>query len=243
MDPVEPIEPTVPVEPVEPTEPTEPIEPQEPVEPVEPTEDGFNETQLQQMYSASGRIISKQFEEKIVPMLQEFTPKAPAAPAPNATEDLNKQLQDQIFAGDVIGAFDRYSDLKKTAETNRSNQQDVETNKAITTYSKDPLYKELYDDATKIAGDLVKNGFPPGPAARTAFAEAKASHFERKQSGDSAGSLSMTTSGVRTTTTKTVKLPPAFKKACAKGIVDGLWQDEKEYVAELSPTVKAKLGI
>jgi len=205
--------------------------------------EGFNEKQLQQMYSASGRIISKQFEEKILPMLQELKPQTPQTQTPSAGEDFNKSLQDMIFSGDVVGAFERYSTAKAQQETNLTQAQETATNKAITTYSEDPLYKEIYDDVKERANKLVKDGFPPIPAARTAMAEVKAGYLERKLTGDPEGSLGMLGGGIRTKTTKAVKLPPEFKAACAKGIKDGLWKDEKEYIADLSPRVKAKLGI
>jgi len=234
---MDPVEPTDPVEPVEPTEPTE-----EPIEPIEPAKP-FNEEQEQYIGSWLGRIVSKQFDEKVTPMLQELKPSAPPPPSPNVVEDFNKSLQDMIFSGDVVGAFERYSTAKAQQETNLTQAQETATNKAITTYSEDPLYKEIYDDVKERANKLVKDGFPPIPAARTAMAEVKAGYLERKLTGDPEGSLGMLGGGIRTKTTKAVKLPPEFKAACAKGIKDGLWKDEKEYIADLSPRVKAKLGI
>ena len=204
--------------------------------------EGFNEKQLQQMYSATGRIISKQFEEKIVPMMQEMTPKTPVEQPQTVTDDFNKSLQDMIFSGDVIGAFDRYNTAKEQQETNLTQQQETETNKAITSHSEDPYYKEIYDDVKTKASDLVKNGYPPIPAAATAMAVVKASYLETKLTGDT-GNLAMSGGGKRTVTTKGTKLPPEYKAVCAKGIQDGLWANEKEYIADLSPRVKTNLGI
>lgn len=229
VDPVDPG--TPPVEPPEPVDPDIPVEP--PVEPVEP--EGFNKTQLHQISSAIGRIVKSQFEEANVPAQQQTE----APPQQGVMEKFTSDIQEEIFT-DPVSAIRKVVGVLDNAKANLTSTQTVATDKAITAFSEDPDYKDCFTDAQKIARKAVSEGLPPVAAARLGFMEAKAKHLEPNPD---ATNLGMIGSGKQTKLTKQPTLPAQFKKQAAKDIAKGVFKNEDEYIAALSPNIRAKYDI
>lgn len=203
---------------------------------------------LQQIASMTGRLIKKQLDETVMPLLQKTTeePVTNTGVADNQTalDKFNEQLQEKIFSGNVTGAMAMYNQVNEQTKTNLAKNQQTQTAKAIASYSDRPYYKEIYQNMTKIAQEAVGKGFPPDAAAEHAYEKAKAGHFEKQLGGgkDTDG-LEMLTGGRRTSTTKTPKLPPAFKEAYARDKAKGLFKDEQDYINHLSPRVREAHGL
>ncbi len=204
-------------------------------------EKGFNEKQLQQMYSATGRLVKKHVEEAIAPLMER---QAAPAQGDDALEKFNKDLSEQLFSGDLTGAIDKALTVRERAKANIDAQTTIDTDRAITSYSEDPLYKDIYQDMKKIAHEKRANGFPPAAAAELAFAQAKTNLYEKKDANPDDENLSMLPGGQppRKKAGK-VKLAPEFKKACERDIASGKFKDEAEYIAYLSPHVRQKYGM
>lgn len=243
-----PAEPTDPVEPTEPVDPnpTEPVEPTEPTEPVEGEGQKFSKEQLQQLGSMTGRLIKKQFDEDIVPLLQTRTPAPTSVPGEgSAVDKFNEKLQEMVFSGDVMGAMRMARQVDDNAKTNLTKSQETETARLITTYSNKPYYKDIYSDMKTFASEAAAKGFPPEAATEFAFEKATSKHLQTIVGGGNPdeGSLEMTGGGRRTTRTKTPTLPPEFKEAAARDIAKGIFKDEKDYISALSPIVRERHGI
>ncbi len=202
---------------------------------------GFNEKQLQQMFSATGRIVKKQIEESVMPMLQTLQPQA--QPGGDALDDLNQNLQTKMFEGDIVGVINEVVGMREKAATSAKGQQDVETKKAIASMSDRPYYKDTYPEIEKLTSDYVTAGYPPAAAADAAYQKAKGQHLERQLSGNTDVNLGVSGSGRRQGRTSTPKLPEAFKKAAERDIAAGHFKDEADYIANLSPDIRAKYGM
>ena len=235
-------EPTEPIEPTEP-EPTEP-EPTEP-EPAEPEGEGFNKRQLQQLGSLVGKIVSTQISEKIPTSGPE---PAPQPVSPQAGEDalqkFNEDVSQKLFGGDPFGAFSMMMDLRTRAQSNLTQAQVVNTDKQINVYSDKPYYKEIYQNMRQLSHNLVSAGYPPEAACRTAYAESLNQHMHQMAKGASSeeGELGMLSPG-KHPASKPAKLPAHLKAAAARDIEQGLFKDEKEWIEQLDPKVRAAYNI
>ena len=224
-------------EPVE--EPTEPVEVEEPKE-----EPKFNKTQLQQISSITGNLLKRYIEDEVMPAVERArsVPVLDTKDTSNpAVEKFNNDLQEMILSGNVTGAIDKYLTVKEQAAQNLSQQQKTALNKDLSAFEEKPYYKEVFSDMQKKAQELVSNGYPPGPAANTAYHEAVAKHL-MGQSGEHEN-LTMTSGGRRRERAKPTKLPPAFQKAYERDKSKGLFSNEKEYIDNLSPNVRSQYGI
>lgn len=205
----------------------------------------FTPEQEQYMGSWMGRIIKKQFDESIVPLIEgqqrqpAFTPSGEG----NALTKFNEEITEQFFGGDPLGAFNKMQQVSQTAKSNLSESNKKAANTAITGYSEDPLYKEIYADAQRITHEAVANGHPPEAAADYGIQKAKVLFFEKRDANLGNEGLDMSVSGIQQRQTKTVKLPPEFKKAFERDKEKGLFKDEADYIKHLSPTIRAKYGI
>ena len=154
-DPVDPNQDNPP-EPQDP--PADPVDPDNPPEPQKP----FTPDQEQFMGSWMGRMIAKQFDEKVVPLLQEHqaTRQAdPNVPTGDALSQFNERLTTELFE-DPVGAIQKVIKLTKDTDANLSQAKKTQTNKALTTYSDDPFYKDIYQDMLVIAHEQASKGAP-----------------------------------------------------------------------------------
>ena len=187
----------------------------------------------------------KEFEDKMAGVLQstqqEFVNQvAPAQQGNNVVDQFNEGLTDQVLGGDVLGAVDKALNVINTRQQNLSNQATIEIDKSITTYSEDPVYKEIYSDVKQRAHELGKT-MPPQVASRLAFTEAKINHYESATTSGS--NLTLQGDGARTPTQKKTKLAPEFKKACDRGIADGTFKGEQDFINNLDPNIREKYGM
>jgi len=206
----------------------------------------FTEEQEQHMGSWMGRIVSRQIEDKVLPAMRDMlieTQKAPELKSPEVKDKFNQELLDMFLGGNVMGALDKAAQVTQSAKQNMTRQQSIDTDKAITTYSEDPYYKDIHSDVKSLAAEYVKEGYPVGPAVKMAFSESKLSFVEKKGS-DGGANLEMVGGGRRSQSTKKSKLPSVFKSACAKDIKDGLYTDEADWMKNgLTPKLRKKYGI
>lgn len=238
-----PEDPNTPAEPIEPQEPVEPVEPQEPAEPIEPGElekPVTMEDMKQFMGSWAGRI-EKNLGEKFTPQPQASIEETPP-PGKTVIDKFNDEIGEMFYSGNHLGAFQKMQAITDKTKANITQGQITATDRAITAYSEDPDYKEIFTDVQKAAHIAVKNGYPAEAAAKSAFNEVKVAHLQKKISGDSPN-LDMLAPGKPSRGTKTSKLPPEFQLAMERDIRDGVVKDEKEYRTNLTPAIKEKYNI
>ena len=233
----EPVDPA-PVDPVDP--PVDPVDPQDP-----PEEPKFNKAQLQQLSSIMGNMIKKTVEDTVTPLLntRQVNPLSDdTAPNNPALAQFNEKLQEKIFSGDVVGAFQDFLSVNDRANKNLSQQQQTDLNKVISKYDEKPYYKDVFPDFEKRAKDLVsKKGYPVEAAAELAYQTSVSAHLVNAQKPH--GNLDMTIGGKRTFSKETGKLPEQFEKAYQRDKAKGLFKDRKDYVESLSPQVRAQYEI
>ena len=200
----------------------------------------FSKDQLQQLASMTGRLIKKQLDES----LPQYMPQAPPSPPPadnlRAIDEFNQKLQNKIFEGDVVGAFQEYNNVYKRAETNLRASQENQLKKAMTAFADKPFYKDTYQDAEQIAKEAMSNGVAPEFAAQLGYAQAVAN---RHTGGSDTGGLTLEGGGKRPPQKKKAQLPERFKAAAARDIAKGFFKDEAEYIANLSPEIRNQYGI
>jgi hypothetical protein len=192
---------------------------------------GKFEKYTEKLTSHFGRIVTKQFEEKFMPKIEanQVDP-----------EKLNEQLSNKLFGGDVNGTvreiIEKYDNEKKSVMTEKQKLITEEMEK----FADKPLYKETEDTIRKIADEALAKGFPPAPAVEMAYEKAGRQYLQNK---DPEYKLGMSTGGAPPKRTKNAKMPRELKEAAERDIRDGFFKDEKEYLAELSPQMKAKYGV
>ncbi len=211
----------------------------------------FSKKQLEQLGTLIGRISKQQFDERYAPLLE--TKNAPPAQVPPQTtpdvlKTFNEQLQQKIFEGDVLGAIQMATDVQTRARDSLSKSQLVETERMIVSYSEKPLYKDIHSEMDKIAKQAVGQGYPPGAAVEYAYTKALSDYLLAQKGGNTedgshGDGLSVLRGGRQQHNTKEPKLPPEFKAAFERDKAKGLFKDEKEYIASLSPTIRKHYGI
>jgi len=208
----------------------------------------FSKAQLQQLSSITGSILKRQLEENVLPFLN----KEEALPVSyreneggeSPLQQKNREFHEQILSGNVIEAVQGITSILESAKSNLTQKQKIDTDKAITTYSSQPFYKDIQPEMRNIAHKAVERGYPPGAAAEYAYFKARTEYSENRQSDDQeATSLSMIGSGRRSPETKEPKLPPEFKDAFERDKEKGLFKDEADYIACLSPKTRKAHGL
>ena len=203
----------------------------------------FTPEQEQYMGSWMGRIISKQFEEKVLPALQQNQTQFQDRQVNegDALDKFNQKLHDMVLEGKVTEAFDLYSQVASRAKENLSRTSKIQTDKALTSYSEEPNYKDVYNDAKEIAYEMVNKGVAPEVAAETAYAKAELKYLKNKDSNRTP--QQMLDKGKRVEPKKKAKLPDIFRKAYERDKKKGLFKDEQDYINNLSPEIRAKYGL
>jgi len=205
----------------------------------------FSPEQEQYIGSWMGRIIKKQIEESIVPLVNQAASRPTYSPQNDSGDVLkkfNEEVSEQLFT-DPVAAIQKVMRAIDASKTQLTNAQTVQVDKAITSFSEDPLYKDIYQDVKAIAHERAGKGYPADAAADYAFTKAKLNYMEKKSSPGDEGGFSLSDGGRSIRTTKTPKLPQEFKKAAARDIAKGLFKNEAEYIAGLSPAIRAKYDI
>jgi len=204
----------------------------------------FSPEQEQYIGSWMGRIIKKQIEESIVPLVNQAASKPTYSPQPDSGEILknfNNEISEQLFT-DPVAAIQKVMRAIDASKTQLTNAQTVQVDKAITSFSEDPLYKDIYQDVKQIAHERAGKGYPADAAADYAFTKAKLNYMEKRSLPDDSG-FDLSEGGRQTRNVKVPKLPLEFKKAYERDKAKGLVKTEAEYAAYLSPAIRAKYDI
>lgn len=193
-----------------------------------------------QVQSWFGRInkeqITKQFDEKIMPILEELKAGrqvTDATPPDGSLQDLMFTDPDKFFE---LG-MKKYQEKVKSVTDVKLKSID----EAILTYSEDPLYRDIHSEMKKIALAKAGEGWPPQAAVVYAKAEAEKNYLKR-QAGDDTG-LEMLSGGGSPPRKKKVSLPPNLKEACARDIRDKIVKDEKDFINSMSPRLREIYGV
>lgn len=203
----------------------------------------FSQAQLQQLGSMMGRLIDKQLQEKVVPLVQTRNLKAvPKNGDADALAVLNEQLQDDILSGRVTDALDKYMKINEAVRQTVSTQTQQKLQKAITDLSEKPYYEDIYADIQKKAEELVGKQYPPDAAAETAYYYALSKRAE-KSSNEGEGSLSMASGGKPKPKKTATTLPDKFEAAFQRDKADGLFKTREEFISNLSPKVRETYGL
>ena len=205
----------------------------------------FTPEQEQYMGSWMGRIIKKQIEESIVPLVNQVASKPTYSPQNDSGDVLKKfndEISEQLYT-DPVAAIQKVINAIKASETQLTKAQTVQVDKAITSFSEDPLYKDIYQDVKAIAHERAGKGYPADAAADYAFTKAKLNYMEKKSGPGDEGGFDLSDGGRQTRNTKAPKLPLEFKKAYERDKSKGLFKNEAEYIAGLSPAIRAKYDI
>ena len=207
----------------------------------------FDEEQIQWLGSWMGRKVKDgvgEGMEGIKDHISEALSQSPQPVSNELIEKFNKDIFDQIMDGDPVGAFEKMGRVQTRAQKNLSKAQTTDMKKSITSYSDDPLYKDIYPEIESFAKDAVRQGYPPDAAAKMGFYQAK-SDFQEKRATSShdPSDLEMSGGGRSTPRKSKTKLPLEFKEAASRDIAKGLFKDEQEYMDNMTPAIKAKYGI
>ena len=187
----------------------------------------------------------KEFEDKMAGVLQstqqEFVNQvAPTQQGNEVVDRFNEQVTEKLLGGDALGAFEMMNNVMQTKNQNLSQQASIATDKALTAFSEDPLYKETFSDSKKLAHEYAKT-MPAPVAAKLAYNETKAKYYE--SATNDGGNLAIQGSGKRVVQGKKPKLAPEFKKVCERGIADGTFNDEQDFINNLAPNIREKYGM
>jgi len=205
----------------------------------------FSPEQEQYLGSWMGRIIKRQIEESIVPLVNKVESRPVYAPQNESREVLkkfNEEVSEQLFT-DPVAAIQKVIRAIDASKTQLTKSQTVEVNKAITSFSEEPLYKDIYQDIKAIAHERAGKGYPADAAADYAFTKAKLNYIEKRSAPGEEGGLDLLDGGRQTRPSKTPKLPLEFKKAYERDRSKGLFKSEADYIANLSPAIRAKYDI
>ncbi len=153
----------------------------------------------------------------------------------------NEQLSQGLLGDNPLAAIQKAMTVIDSAKTNQSNAQKVQTDKAITAMSDQPYYKDIYPDMQKIAHE-VAGQMDSKMVADYAYTKAKA-NFMESQSNSGDPDLGLLPGGKRVVIPKAGKLPEQFKQAFERDKAKGLFKDEADYIAHLSPEIRDKYGI
>ena len=97
----------------------------------------------------------------------------------------------------------------------------------------------------KIAKQAIRQGVPPQWAADHAYHKALSEHLSSsgREENEDGGRLSMLEGGRQQRKQTGQKLPERFKEAAKRDIAKGVFKDEKDYIANLSPQIREQYGI
>ena len=205
----------------------------------------LDKEQEQYFGSWMGRLIKKQIEESIVPLVNQAANRPAYSPQNDSGDVLkkfNEEVSEQLFT-DPVAAIQKVMRAIDASKTQLTNAQTVQVDKAITSFSEDPLYKDIYQDVKAIAHERAGKGYPADAAADYAFTKAKLNYMEKKSVPGDEGGFDLSDGGRQTRNTKAPKLPLEFKKAYERDKAKGLFKNEAEYIAGLSPAIRAKYDI
>jgi len=203
----------------------------------------FTPEQEQYLGSWFGRIVSKQIEEKVLPHIQQPSPRQPSGDDNDQVKRFNEEMV-TLLLENPMEAFTRMNNVYSNMQSNLSKGKQAQLQKTLTSFSEKPLYKEVFTEMKQIAEAAVNEGYPPEAATEYAYYKAKANYLEGSRSGgDDDGSFGNMGGGIHKKTGKKPVLPERFKEAARRAIEDGYFKDEDEYIKALHPSIRSQYGI
>lgn len=203
----------------------------------------MSEMSQDQFMSWMGRInkeqITKQFDEKVTPFLEELKAGRQVTDATPPDE----KIQDLMYTDpETYQKLMFEKNMKNYQETvkNITTKKNQAIDEAILEHAEDPLYREIHSEMKKIAHIKAEEGWPPQAAVAFAKSESEKNYLKR-QAGDDTGFEML--SGGNHPRKKTKSLPPKLKEACARDIRDGIVKDEKDFINSMSSRMREIYGI
>lgn len=204
--------------------------------------------------SALGRALKKQGEQDkfnkqvmdTLSKLEQHLSNPPKNTHPDVAK-LNEDWQNRILSGDVIGVLDEFSSLKTKAETEISQSNMNKVNQLMEGLSEEPFFGELEKVVRERSASLVQQGKDPQTAVDLAYNKARADYFGGLVASvhkTNPNALKLAKGGSKPDTEGSKgKLPEDFKKRAEKDIAEGLFKDEADWIASLSPQIRKQLGV
>jgi len=189
------------------------------------------EKQSEQLTSHFGRIVTKQMEEKFMPEIKKNQVD------PKQFEEI---VQGKGFGGDMVGAINEVIDMREKNASDLQKAKEEAITEEMEKFKDQPFFQETEAQIKEIAIAAIKKGHPPAPAVELAYEKAGRIFLQNK---DPEYKLSMSRGGKQAPRKKEAKLPAAFKTQAAKDIANGIFKDEADYIANLSPSIREKHGI
>jgi len=200
----------------------------------------FGDMTPDQVQSWFGRInkeqITKQFDEKVMPILNELK----TGRQDTDTSQLSEDMQNLMFT-DPEKFFEMGMEKYQKKVKNVTDLKTKSIDEAILGHSEDPLYREIHSEMKKIAISKAREGWPPEAAVTYAKSEAEKNYLKR-QAGDD-NDLEMLSGGGSPSRKKKVSLPPKLKEACMRDIRDGIVKDEADFIKAMSPKLREIYGV
>ena len=189
-----------------------------------------------------------QLRDEFMPILTQIqdrlTQKAPSIQQPEGRQKFNEELTEMIMSGDAVGAFEKYNSVMGNVKQTVSKENQTKLNTAITDYRDDPLYKDIHTDAVKLGNELIGQGWPPKEAAKHAFTEVRAAHIVSKLTDEQKVGLGFLETGKRKPPeSKIAKMPEKYEAQCRADISEGLFKSRDEWIANLDPAVRSRMGV
>uniref|UniRef100_A0A6H1Z5P5 Capsid assembly protein n=1 Tax=viral metagenome TaxID=1070528 RepID=A0A6H1Z5P5_9ZZZZ len=205
----------------------------------------FTPEQEQYLGSWMGRIVARQFDEKVAPHLRQQPQQQPPANQDEMMKQFNERVGEKIFSGNAVEAVDMVLSLKEQAKQNLSQTQNMNLLRILTTYTDQPYYEDINQEIHRLAKEKLSEGAPPDKAVKWAYAEAKGNYLEDKmKTGDrDTSNLGLTGGGRQLGRQKVAKLPPEFQRAMERDIRDGIFKDQADYIKSLNPKVRERIGL
>lgn len=225
-------------------QPTEGQEAQEQETQDEEKQKPFTKDQEAYIGSWLGRIVKNQIDEHVLPEIRKMSvSKPPTQPVlqGDALQKFNEQLQEKILEN-PMEAINMVLDVREKAKKNLESVAAQRMTAALTEFSSDDTYKEVFPEANKLAKKYLDQGHAPQLAAQLGFQEAKLKRLEGGSKWNE-GSLSMASGGMRRQETKAPKLPDALRTAYERDKKDGFAKDEKQWIGNLSTETRRKYGL
>jgi len=200
-------------------------------------------TPEQEAYIGSwmGRVIAKQFDEKVLPIVGDRLPQPAQPDQPGILEKFNEDISAEFFTN-PYNAFKKMMDVYQGTQTTLSKNQKTQTDKMLLKYSDQPYYKDIFSSMQKTAHEAVGQGYPPEAATEYAYQRAKSDYLEKQLRGTT-DDLDLLEGGIPNKQKKKIKLPPQFQAAYERDKAAGIFKNEEEYINSLAPQLRNQLGI
>lgn len=164
---------------------------------------------------------------------------------------LNERFAEQILQGNVIGVLDEYNKLLSASKENLSRMNKQKLDRAVDDISKNSkVFPEIKASVLQTATLLIDRGYSPEDAVAHAYEKHRADYLERKLTPPeeelNPDSLDLLKGGKGSQSAggeQGGKLPPKWEEACQRDIKAGIFKDRKEFLANLSPKIRATFGI